>query len=122
MKHDRDTYALDGRDERRDCAVRAFSVAACVSYDSAHALFEKFGRRDRHATSLAMSVSVLRDQFPAAQRITFRTCTVGAFLKNHIDGHYIVFVRNHCFAVCDGIIFDWKPALKRIVKSAWKLC
>jgi hypothetical protein len=33
-----------GSGDRKDCAVRAFSVAACVSYSSAQELFAKHGR------------------------------------------------------------------------------
>lgn len=115
-----DNYA-SAEGERRDCAVRSFAVAACVSYDTALNLFADFGRELNRGTSRYITERVIEDQFPNAQLIDEPGLTLPKFAKQYNEGHYIVHVRRHALAVVDGVIHDWRPRPKTRVKSAWRL-
>jgi len=108
--------------ERLDCSIRAFSVAACISYEESHQLFEKHGRQTGHATSTSISTKVWQEAFPSATYVRINPgMTLNQFVSQYKTGHYIVHVRHHALAVCDGVIYDWKPGIKRKVVSAFKL-
>ena len=118
---ERDTYA-GPKGERGDCSIRAFSVAACVSYDSARQVFEKHGKHPNKGTPYAVSLDAIKDHFPASPVIRIdKKLTVNQFVKQHQEGHYIVHVTRHAFAVVDGIVHDWKARPRSKVLCAWRL-
>src|ERR1041384_3077291 len=102
MEFRRDLYtSIDSAyDDARNCSVRSFAIAACVSYDEAYKLFEKHGRKHGHGTPCAVTMSVLREQFPNFEDViegidydTWRTLTLPKFAKLFNRGHYVVHVR-----------------------------
>lgn len=126
MKHTRDYYATveGGRSEALDCSVRAVAVATCSDYEQVHALFKKRGRKDRHRISSAALGNVLTDMIPSTEEYfcprDIRP-TVNQFVKQHPKGHYVLAVRGHFFAVCDGVVHDWKAGPGRKVIFFWRV-
>ena len=109
--------------EDKDCSVRAYATAACVSYEHAHLLFSKHGRRYGHSTPGSVTHGVLSQEFPGYKREFCRH--LGIKLKTWVDqhskGHYIVHTNKHALAVIDGVIHDWKVGPHRIVVSYVRL-
>lgn len=119
VNHDRTSYS-EPRGERRDCSVRAYSVVACVSYDEAHALFERHGRKSNRGTPYKVTKEVMAEQFPQA-KWSRSGITLGRFIESHPKGHYLIHVRGHALAVCDGTLHDWFPKPRRRVKWYWEV-
>jgi hypothetical protein len=125
MKHTRETYASVGSDaqERSDCSIRAAATAGCIDYNTAHAVFEKHGRKPCKPTRFETSMSALKELFPESEFRTFhgRRVTLAQFVRAFPAGHYVLHVRGHALAVCDGVVHDWTPASRRLVRWYWKL-
>jgi hypothetical protein len=105
--------ALSGT-ENADCAVRAVMVACCIDYDAAHRLFDAAGRVPRQATPWAITVRVAEQAAgPIVVESTYDNSqlhrpTLKQWLAKHPVGHYIVRNGRHAFAVCDGVLHDWR--------------
>ena len=124
MKHSREFYAKGSSQERNDCAVRAFSVASCVSYKEAHKLYKAAGRKDKKATPPHLSSLVIRQEIPEAKHYldyALKRITLKKFVEENPKGHFIVGVTCHALAICDGVVHDWQPGWRRIVRSYWQL-
>lgn len=123
VKHEIDIYAgVTGFDEQKDCSVRAFSIAACISYEESHKAFERHGRISKKPTTLLTSRRVWKELFPDYEWIEgILGMTLNQFALKHNKGHYVVHTRGHALAVCDGVIHDWSPSIKRKVHQAVKL-
>jgi hypothetical protein len=124
MKHDRASYADQSGDmpEHNDCAVRAFAIASCLDYKTAHALFAKHGRKPRRGTFLYVTANVVREQFPYSIFARLDSPPMlKDFVHSHPQGHYMVWVSGHFLAVCDGVILDWFIKPQRRVKGFWRL-
>lgn len=123
IKHERETYATGGSDESNDCSVRAFAVAACVDYYVAHDIFAKAGRRPRHKTAGWITESVMVRYFPNVHQVYAydRRMTIKRFVELYPKGHYLVHVRGHALAVCDGVTHNWTNRPRQIVRRFWQL-
>lgn len=113
-------YATGDDNEYNDCSIRAYSIAACVSYDHAHALFTKHGRTPKKRTSIDTTISVLRKTFPNAIHL-FPQMSLSCFMKLHPIGHYLLHTSSHAFALCDGIVHDWSYHPRYKIRHAWRL-
>lgn len=116
----RESYAKEWG-ERRDCSIRAFSVAACISYKEALEIFTKFGRKHNQGTPERVTEQVIDEQFPDAEKLPGYGLTLPKFAQRFNSGHYVVHVRGHALAITDGIIHDWRLRPKTKVYRAWKL-
>jgi hypothetical protein len=116
----RTSYAEERGGERNDCSIRAFSVAACVSYDTALKLFARHGRRPNKGTPGWVTQAVLKDAFPQVQSFC-PLLTLTQFVKKYPVGHYILHTRNHALAVIDGDVHDWKMRPKTKIWTAWRV-
>jgi hypothetical protein len=119
----RENYA-SAEGEKKDCSVRAYAVAACVSYSSAWELFNKFGREPNKGTPNFITEKVIKDQFPNALYRCFPwdiRPTLPKFAERANEGHWVVHVRGHALAIVDGVIHDWKPRPKTKVWCAWRI-
>jgi hypothetical protein len=101
--------ALKAAGEANDCAVRALSAAAAVSYDEAHRATEAAGRRPRRGTP----IEVTRQ---AARLLGMRVRHFRAQGNEHRaaelvkpQGRYIVRVTRHVYAIVNGVSFDSAP-------------
>jgi hypothetical protein len=117
----REIYAEETGGERKDCAVRAFSVAACVSYSTAQEIYQRHGRNPNKGTPFFVTERVMATEFPDALFTTHNDITLPKFVRLYNKGHYLVHVRGHALAVVDGVIHDWRPRPKTKVRCAWRL-
>lgn len=96
--------------ERADCSVNAMAYAFDMTYDEAHELCEKHGRKRGHGfdpnTILRIGKFKQHRTF-MGRRVSFHKrpgCTVGNFQKRHPKGNYLVRITEHVFTMIDGVI------------------
>jgi hypothetical protein len=113
--------------ETNDCVVLAFTVAAQISYATAHQLCKKHGRIDGrgtydhtvHKVAIELGatpidlingrniIGLRRDDWPTVQQ----------FVLTHPAGRYFIIRGGHAFAIVDGAVHDWASgtgALSRV--------
>jgi hypothetical protein len=86
--------------EHNDCTVRAYAIAFDIPYYQAHKELADFGRKNGRG--------IVLHKFLASKGITVTAHkgTVKRFLKEHLEGVFIVRIRHHVFAVKTGKVFD----------------
>jgi hypothetical protein len=107
--------------DKNDCAVRALANVSVLSYPEAHKQISEGGRRKNRGTpwGILHTVYTVNGGKPiyyganmrrTAQKYTVpiqeKGMTLGTFLKENKRGSFIVIVRGHALAVCDGSIID----------------
>ena len=126
IKHQRDYYASLGDGlEKSDCAVRALSVAGCMSYADAHAVLARHGRLPRKPTRWNVIRRAMEELFPEVQFQGLEgTCplTLARVCEIYPKGNFILFTRRHAFALCDGVVHDWQPHPRCRIVGFYKLC
>jgi hypothetical protein len=122
VKHIREAYATIGSDDRRNCVLKSVALAGCMDYSTVDEVFTRHGRQRNRATLPYVSLAAMRELFPLARRYTpVLHETTKAFCESHRQGHYLVFVRGHAFALCDGVVFDWTYRPRAKVRCYWQL-
>jgi hypothetical protein len=114
--------------ERADCSVRALAIAAAISYSEAHRAFTVAGRKRGEGTFIghtAVAHHFYRGQHepalgPGLAAHQRRYPTLAAWVLAHPKGRWVVHVRQHAFAVVDGVVHDTAPAMRRRVIRAWR--
>ena len=111
--------------EDNDCAVRAVAILLGSSYKRAHALLQKFGRRNKKGTnfhnitrpaleSQGFKVVAISDRDPLNKAKTIRT--VERLLKFRRRERFLIRTSGHILAARDGKVHDWtKGRCHRIV-------
>lgn len=111
--------------DRRDCGVRALSVAAAVEYLTAHAACAARGRRNGRGMHWHDLLHAARDVgAPAQILLDPYSGTLTRFVAEHPAGHWLVFVSGHFLAVVNGTVHDWpgyRFSTRRRVKVAARL-
>jgi len=96
--------------ERRDCVVRAFTIATGKPYAEVHAMFTRHGRKRGCGTSRKTYLKVAAE---LGLKYVSQRCSVVRFLD---DRQYApvcaAFVRGHAFAVEKGAVVDIMDPLK----------
>jgi len=111
--------------EHNDCAVVAVAAACGVTYDAAHAMLAKVGRKNRHGTYprhthaavfqfgftlTRVSAFDFISRYPKAHQV-LRSVTThhpDRFKSVWQDGEtYIIHTRSHVLAVRNGVNVDW---------------
>lgn len=111
-----------GINDTKDCAVRALANVSAFSYPEAHKFMEDAGRKRNRGTPWATLHSVY--MATGAKEATYygsntaimacrfnakhynKSLTLKSFINQHTTGKYIVVVRGHALAVCDGAVID----------------
>ena len=119
MKTETGKYAGFNGD-RNDCSIRAAAVAGNLPYADVSAMFAKHGRKPNRGTKTRVSVAAHRELFDA-ERVPIPRISLAEFARRFPTGRYVVHVRGHALAVCDGVIHDWRPALRRMARAYWKV-
>ena len=105
--------------EKNDCTVRAYSKAAGITYLQAHEELEAAGRKFGKGFRVKSFYEARNFLwYPRPHR------RVDNFILNiAMRGNWIIWIRGHVFAVCDGVIHDTHPRLnlKRHVLGAWQV-
>ena len=103
--------------ETNDCSVRAFAVAADVTYTKSHAIHAHFGRENGKGTywdcseKVAKMLGMVEWNIPAL--------TLQSFIRKYPKGSFWIARSGHAFAVVDGIVYDWATGTgprSRVVK------
>ncbi len=105
--------------ERKDCTVRAFSTAANIPYQDAHAAMELGGRKPKRGVYTPAALAKLKPLVESTPVIRKRI-TLQAFCKRFPEGRYLMRRKGHAFAVVDGKAYDG-PSPKSFVLNAWKV-
>lgn len=89
--------------ERNDCTVRALTLATHLTYEQAHALMAKHGRKNGHGAHVEPALRELG----LGVKVDGRGATVARFAAGEARrGVWIVRVRGHVFAQIDGKQLD----------------
>ncbi len=118
---------VDGKKwDKGDCVVRAFAMAADISWLEAFDLLVENARKTFNVPNYKTNY---KDVF-AGRGFVYqgikavagkKRMTVEDFCKKHKKGRYILDVANHMTAVVDGVCYDvWNPANK-CVYCYWEL-
>jgi hypothetical protein len=111
-----------GIKDNKDCAVRALANVSAFSYPEAHKLMADAGRKRNKGTPWNSLHSVY--MATGAKEVTYygrntaimacrfnakhynKSFTLKTFVDLYTSGKYIVIVRGHALAVCDGAVID----------------
>jgi hypothetical protein len=115
--------------DHNDCSVRALALAACVDYTVAFDACARVGRKQGHGIYPEVMYRAILE-FASAVPYLKPRISLARFVAANPLGHFILFVRGHFLALCDGIVFDWDKGVspagrqrgaKRIVRYSWRL-
>ena len=112
--------------EENDCAVRAISIAANISYEKAHELCAKHGRKNREGTLMSIIWRVLNELgFDRGSNTSPDKLTVNQLGKlmalDLFKDTYLVYTKDHVFTVRDQKIHDWTVGRKYKVRYIEKV-
>lgn len=125
------------KNENNDCSVVAMSILTGYKYSTVHALFKKYGRKDRKGTQNEVTDKVIKeleskgfvfeeirprqDYIRHGERQEFGKYSLRTIIKFYPKGKYLIHVHKHALAMVDGKIEDWsKGTMKRVIKM-WKV-
>ena len=114
--------------ERLDCTVRALANAKNIEYETAHALLQRHGRKDRTACTQRVWGAAYRSAGLSLVGVYGKTCrarhlarfenveslkgtTLGTLLPRLGAGRFIVMITGHALAVIDGQVIDRAASL-----------
>jgi len=112
--------------DTKDCVVRAFAVAAEISYDLSHDLCAKHGRKFRKGTYDHTIQKVAVHELAMTRidcgRVWAPTMTLRQFIEQNPVGRFMMIRPRHAFAVIDGVVHDWSrgTTLRSKIRYAFK--
>tara|TARA_R100000750_G_C2304204_1_gene79966 strand:- start:158 stop:538 length:381 start_codon:yes stop_codon:yes gene_type:complete len=106
--------------ENRDCTVRGLAIAANIPYEKVHAVFKKFGRKNRCGIFTKPIINKVFKELGINAKQVKRSGSLEKFLRLFPKGNYYVFKSGHAFAVIDGNISD-STKLGSHIQGAWKI-
>lgn len=117
-----------GSFEKRDCTVRAISIAASLPYDTAHNLMVAAGRQFQKPSFADLGLDMGKKlgllDFEQVYDFTLsgKKLTLGKILKMFPSGRYVLHIANHAFAVIDGVVHDrFRVGLRTKVEGVWRV-
>ncbi|MGP1715584.1 MAG: hypothetical protein ACTS9Y_00260 [Methylophilus sp.] len=121
MKFEEKQFAGRPDDEKNDCVVRGFSIAAGIDYLEAHAVVAECGRRRRMRTKNAV-IDEAANVLKLTKRRVRRGMTVQRMLVE-LAGvpQCAIWVRGHIIPVIRGVEIDFKQIAKpkQIVRAVY---
>lgn len=119
FKEERDVLS-----EKNDCSVIALAVAIDVSYDEAHELCKRMGRKHARRFWFQRMTHML----PEKIRLRFKFITrsecnlnVQRFIEKYPTGTYYVLTNTHAFVIKDSTVYDWCKKPLRRIKCAFEI-
>jgi hypothetical protein len=110
-----------GYNERNDCAVRALYLASGMPYQTAYSLCEQAGRKPNRGFNNVFYYLLL-GAHGFEERPHYTGLYLGHAIRNMREGRFILYVRNHFFAVINGAVYDQMPqGPRRRVKWCYAL-
>ena len=111
-----------GIKDKNDCAIRALANVSALSYPEAHAKMTQLGRRKNRGTPWAALHTAYTEagakevayygskmvRFSAKHKVKHfdKGFTLKTFVSKKPVGRYIVLVKGHALAVCNGSVID----------------
>ena len=123
MNEFNETTRPAGINETRDCTVLALSNGLDVAYHRALAFLADAGRRPKHGVRLAQVIKRKRGCI-LGHKLTLvkRSGSLAKFIQQFPIGRFIITVRQHAFAVVDGVVHDHsRQSPRRHILRAWKV-
>jgi len=126
---DVDNIARSEFNERNDCAVIALVELSGASYTEAHKACRRRGRKDNKGMSAGGAYGVHSDlgatlvQVPSDELFK----TNGRRITNNLAsvirplGKFLIFNKNHVFAMIDGKSDDWSKSRRFEVKAMYEV-
>lgn len=113
------------KNEYKDCAVRAVSIACNYTYDDTHYAFQCCGRRHRRGTRweiIEKVVELLRFRMvDVTDHFSSRTVRTLEREMRGRRGSYLVRVYKHVLPVVNGKVYDWTKGRLHRVNRVFKL-
>jgi hypothetical protein len=114
------SQSVAGRNECRDCSVRAVAFGCSVSYDRAHQALAKFGRKRRRGVRFHKVAQPVFKELGVEGRCVRRSGSLAKLLRDFSEGILVVRVRGHIFAIANGSVVDDSPEKAgRHINQAW---
>lgn len=104
--------------EKRDCVVRAFTLASNKPYSEVHQAFKNLGRKDRHGINTTNLVQKASKLLNVNAKQIKRHGTAKKLLEQYPNYNLFCVVNNHAFSIINGQVNDLK-SLNRHIKGAW---
>ena len=107
------------------CSVATLSCVTDLSFNHCNLYLRRFGRRHRKGMPMTEVIKSLEMftryhvedlGYHHGERIT-----LGRFLKLYPKGRYYCCVREHSFAVIDGVVYDHSLGLRRQIVMAYQI-
>lgn len=92
--------------EKKDCTVRALSLAANIPYERAHEILKELGRKEGHGIRFK---DVAQEAFKMAGvkvKLVKRSGTANTVIKTYPTSTLYCLKRGHAFVIKDGKILD----------------
>ena len=115
-----------GIKDKGPCTAMAWAtVFGCSPVDAREYLYNFGYRRGKggmtteqviKALSAVKKSTVVRGPYTKQNQIRLQD-----FIKLHPQGRYYVLVRGHALAVIDGVVYDHKEGLRRVVTNAFRV-
>lgn len=111
--------------EKGDCVIRAFAMAANISWLEAFDILVENARKTYNVPNYKTNYQEVFAQYGTYKGVKAvsgkKRMTVEDFCKKHKKGRYIVRVASHVTCVVDGVCYDqWNPANK-CVYCYWEI-
>jgi hypothetical protein len=99
--------------EFNDCTVRALALSMQLPYAQAHAIMQSLGRPNKQGWYFHQLESydhiVEACQGKVFKKFGNQHCTVQTYIRNHLDGTYVLRMGHHVCCVIDGVAHDLRP-------------
>ena len=99
--------------EHNDCSVRAVTLACSVPYETARAALRVAGRQprqgalDHHIKKAVRALGHTTGKYIRPKQANGSKYTPKTITKAYPQGRYLVYTRDHVFALVNGKVLDW---------------
>jgi len=116
----------NSRGEKKDCSVKALAVVADLTYDAAHLLMAKMGRKNGDGAHTGQSLAALKELGKTYDDVTDRAMfaeikTIKSLQKLGLNGKYLITVSGHILAMKGGEIHDWTNDRQHRIKKIYRV-
>jgi hypothetical protein len=114
--------ASDKMRERADCGVFTVAAACAVSYEDAHAVLMRCGRRSRKGTHhWILGEAIHRLGFFMHASKAVKSLTIRTIERELTYGVYVILVRGHWACLRNGQIIDWSEGSCRHIIAVHRI-
>ena len=123
--------ASDEYNETDDCTVVAVAIAGKVSYEMAHSVLKKCGRKDRcgasvQAVSAALGSIGAEEIELSVMDLEYKNKGVGLTANNIVKvlskyRNYIAYTHNHVLVIRKGVVEDWTAGKRNKIIEVYEV-